>query len=267
LGHMTGTHCGNREPVLQHDRRSDHHGLLRPRLQSVGRALGPLHPHALRPPRRGVFHAVQLRRQPVRFRFHRPHVPPLGCGFRPLHQHATGGCGCVLAHAHVPPLFASALLSSHKRAKRLSGRLARVHARVHCGSRFGSYSDACDCQTILPSWAAGLWGTEPEAADCSGIQTLIASGRFAERWWAGDVLTRQGHTDEVLDVCFDATGKRFVSASADATARIYNTMTGQCLHTLSGHEGEISKVSFNPQVGLRLSKCICIISLACCLDH
>ena len=49
-------------------------------------------------------------------------------------------------------------------------------------------------------------------------------------------------------MCFDATGKRFVSASADATARIYNTMTGQCLHTLSGHEGEISKVSFNPQV-------------------
>lgn len=58
---------------------------------------------------------------------------------------------------------------------------------------------------------------------------------------------RQGHTDEVLDVCFDAMGKRFVSASADSTARIYNTMTGQCLHTLIGHEGEISKVSFNPQ--------------------
>lgn len=36
--------------------------------------------------------------------------------------------------------------------------------------------------------------------------------------------------------------------SADGTARVYNTLTGVCAHTLIGHEGEISKVSFNPQV-------------------
>ena len=29
----------------------------------------------------------------------------------------------------------------------------------------------------------------------------------------------QGHTDEVLDVAFDSTGSKFVSASADGTAR------------------------------------------------
>lgn len=38
--------------------------------------------------------------------------------------------------------------------------------------------------------------------------------------------------------------------SADGTARLYNSMTGVCSHTLVGHEGEISKVAFNPQVGL-----------------
>ncbi|KAF5834708.1 WD40-repeat-containing domain protein [Dunaliella salina] len=56
-----------------------------------------------------------------------------------------------------------------------------------------------------------------------------------------------GHTDEVLDVAFDAAGSSFVSASADGTARLYNTNTGVCAHTLIGHEGEISKVAYNPQ--------------------
>lgn len=58
---------------------------------------------------------------------------------------------------------------------------------------------------------------------------------------------KRGHTDEVLDVAFDACGNKFVSASADGTARVYNTMTGACLHSFVGHEGEISKTSFNPQ--------------------
>jgi dynein assembly factor with WDR repeat domains 1 len=38
-----------------------------------------------------------------------------------------------------------------------------------------------------------------------------------------------------------------VSASADSTACLYNTMTSKCLSRFEGHEGEISKVSFNPQ--------------------
>ena len=33
-----------------------------------------------------------------------------------------------------------------------------------------------------------------------------------------------------------------MTASADGTARIYNTMTGACQAILIGHEGEISKV-------------------------
>lgn len=52
---------------------------------------------------------------------------------------------------------------------------------------------------------------------------------------------------QVLDVSFDAAGSKFVSASADGTARVYDSQTGVCAHTLIGHEGEISKVSFNPQ--------------------
>mmetsp|Transcript_64408 Transcript_64408/g.178474 ORF Transcript_64408/g.178474 Transcript_64408/m.178474 type:complete len:138 (+) Transcript_64408:185-598(+) len=45
------------------------------------------------------------------------------------------------------------------------------------------------------------------------------------------------------------TGSKLVSASADATSRVFNTMTGACQAILVGHEpgGEISKVCFNPQ--------------------
>lgn len=56
-----------------------------------------------------------------------------------------------------------------------------------------------------------------------------------------------GHTDEVLDICFNSTGTRLVTASADGTARLYNVGNGLCLAVLKGHEGEISKALFNPQ--------------------
>ena len=51
--------------------------------------------------------------------------------------------------------------------------------------------------------------------------------------------------DEVLDVQFDAGGSRFVSASADGTACLYHTATGETLSILKGHQGEVSKVAFN----------------------
>ena len=57
----------------------------------------------------------------------------------------------------------------------------------------------------------------------------------------------RGHNDEILDVSFNATGSKLVTASADGTSRIYNTMTGACPAILIGHEAEISKVCFNPQ--------------------
>jgi dynein assembly factor with WDR repeat domains 1 len=79
--------------------------------------------------------------------------------------------------------------------------------------------------------------------------------------------TLRGHNDEILDVSFNATGSKLVTASADGTSRIYNTMTGSlsidlsmvlsilyrsiykgaCQAILIGHEAEISKVTFNPQ--------------------
>ena len=50
----------------------------------------------------------------------------------------------------------------------------------------------------------------------------------------------------MLDACFDASGRRVAAASADATARVYDASSGELAHVLEGHEGEISKVAFNP---------------------
>jgi dynein assembly factor with WDR repeat domains 1 len=48
------------------------------------------------------------------------------------------------------------------------------------------------------------------------------------------VETLRGHCDEVLDISFNATGTRLVTASADSTARIYNVHTGACIGILTG---------------------------------
>ena len=61
------------------------------------------------------------------------------------------------------------------------------------------------------------------------------------------VHTLRGHNDEILDVAFNVTGSKLVTASADGNSRIYSTMTGACQTVLAGHEGEISKVAFTPQ--------------------
>lgn len=55
----------------------------------------------------------------------------------------------------------------------------------------------------------------------------------------------QSNPVDVVPLCLPIPSCR---CSADGTARVYNTLTGVCTHTLIGHEGEISKVSFNPQV-------------------
>ena len=44
-----------------------------------------------------------------------------------------------------------------------------------------------------------------------------------------------GHSDEVLDVCFNLTGTKVASSSSDNTAKIYDTKTLQTEFTLIGN--------------------------------
>lgn len=48
------------------------------------------------------------------------------------------------------------------------------------------------------------------------------------------VETLRGHEDEVLDICFNSTGTRLVTASADGTGKVYNVHTANCIADLKG---------------------------------
>ena len=57
------------------------------------------------------------------------------------------------------------------------------------------------------------------------------------------VSTLRGHVDEVLDIGFNSTGTRLVTASADGTARIYNVYDSACIGILQGSNTKFKKVN------------------------
>lgn len=55
----------------------------------------------------------------------------------------------------------------------------------------------------------------------------------------------RGHKDIVMAVKFSKDSKMLVSGSGDNTLKIWDPMTGRCLHTLVGHHGSIQTVSWS----------------------
>jgi WD40 repeat protein len=49
----------------------------------------------------------------------------------------------------------------------------------------------------------------------------------------------EGHTEEVYQAVFDATGERIVTASRDGTARVWDAASGETLLVLRGHAGPV----------------------------
>lgn len=50
------------------------------------------------------------------------------------------------------------------------------------------------------------------------------------------------HDDEVLDLCYNASGSMIATASADGTAAVHCASSGKLLRQLLQHDGEISRV-------------------------
>ncbi len=66
-----------------------------------------------------------------------------------------------------------------------------------------------------------------------------------------EVRKIRGHTDEVLDVAITPDGQKLVSASSDATVRVWDAKTGRVLRVLKGHEGPVRALAISPD-GKRL---------------
>ena len=60
-----------------------------------------------------------------------------------------------------------------------------------------------------------------------------------------ETMVLKGHAATVLSVAFSPDGKRIVTGSEDATARIWNAETGAEIAVLRGHNGGLS-ASFSP---------------------
>ena len=54
------------------------------------------------------------------------------------------------------------------------------------------------------------------------------------------------HTAEIVSLNFNTDGSRIITGSFDHSTKVWDTSSGLCLHTLSGHRGEISSTQASP---------------------
>src|SRR5262249_18439771 len=65
-----------------------------------------------------------------------------------------------------------------------------------------------------------------------GLRSLLARASEAAD---AQLLSLEGHTDQVLSASFSANGARILTASSDGTARVWEAATGHATAVLQGH--------------------------------
>ncbi|MCC6780525.1 MAG: hypothetical protein IT537_28440 [Hyphomicrobiales bacterium] len=70
-----------------------------------------------------------------------------------------------------------------------------------------------------------------------------------------DIFSR--HSGAVLDVALDRDGRRLLTASADSTAVLWDSRTGQPLLTIAGHDFKASQALFSPDGTIFLTRGLC----------
>lgn len=67
-----------------------------------------------------------------------------------------------------------------------------------------------------------------------------------------ELLTLQGHTNQVIEALFSPDGQSVATASEDGTAKVWDATTGQEICTLRGHTSGVRGVAFSAD-GQRLA--------------
>ena len=72
--------------------------------------------------------------------------------------------------------------------------------------------------------------------------------------FAACVLSRQGHTAEIVSLNFNRTGNQIITGSFDHTVRVWDVRAPKAaVHVLAGHHGEISSTQYDYSGDLCLS--------------
>jgi WD40 repeat protein/transcriptional regulator with XRE-family HTH domain len=104
---------------------------------------------------------------------------------------------------------------------------------------------------------AGLFGRLAFSPD--GMRVAMTGPGNNAKWvnvWdatTGKVMFRGnlGHTGPPLDIAFSPDGRLAATGGLDQKAKVWDTITGQVLYTLSGHTNDIRSLAFSPD-GTRL---------------
>ncbi len=64
--------------------------------------------------------------------------------------------------------------------------------------------------------------------------------------WSQELMTFNGHTNDIRAVAFSSDNLMLASAASNKTVRLWDTRCGKCLGVLSGHRGKVRDVAFSP---------------------
>jgi WD40 repeat protein/basic membrane lipoprotein Med (substrate-binding protein (PBP1-ABC) superfamily) len=101
-------------------------------------------------------------------------------------------------------------------------------------------SSSLDFPTEIVSLAFNPDGTRLAIGFQKGITSIwnLASTR--------DLVTFQGHTDDVSAISFSPDGKQVATASLDGTAKVWDATDGEELWTLGSHNADVTSVAYSP---------------------